>query len=94
MPNADRDAIYARVSGEKQEKEDTIETQLFHLRVRQKAADKPCHAEYLDNPYSGVYLSRRALTGSWLTQWPAFSTACSSTTPTGYPVVRSGTGPS
>jgi site-specific DNA recombinase len=59
--NADRDALYGRVSGDRQEKQATIETQIHYLRERSAAEGRTIHGEYLDNPYTGTVDSRPAL---------------------------------
>jgi site-specific DNA recombinase len=61
MTAAERVALYARVSGDRQEKEATIETQLFKLRERVEAESLCLHDEYLDNPYTGTVPSRPGL---------------------------------
>src|SRR5262249_3236649 len=50
-----------RVSGDRQEKEETIETQLFKLHERIKDEGLTVHQEYLDNPYTGTVINRPAL---------------------------------
>jgi site-specific DNA recombinase len=54
-------ALYGRVSGDRQEKEATIETQVFKLRERMQAEGVPACEEYLDNPYTGTVANRPAL---------------------------------
>lgn len=51
-------AIYARVSSEKQEKEETINSQLEALRGHAKNKGYQVVGEYLDNGYSGELLDR------------------------------------
>lgn len=54
-------AIYARVSTEKQEKEETINSQLEALRDFAKKNNYVIHEEYIDEGYSGELLDRPAL---------------------------------
>src|SRR5690242_6161059 len=61
MSNAHAYATYARVSGDRQEKEKSIETQLFSIRQGCNPQGRPLHAEYLDNPFTGTVLHRPAL---------------------------------
>jgi site-specific DNA recombinase len=59
--NADKDALYGRVSSGESEKQATIETQLFKLRERMQVEGRAVHGEYLDNPYTGTVINRPAL---------------------------------
>jgi len=54
-------AIYARVSTEKQEKQETINSQLLALREYAKNNNYDIREEYIDNGYSGELLDRPAL---------------------------------
>jgi site-specific DNA recombinase len=54
-------ALYARVSGDRQEKEQTIETQLMKLHERVRGEGLFVYTEYLDNPYTGTVANRPAL---------------------------------
>ncbi|MFA5115697.1 MAG: recombinase family protein [Candidatus Omnitrophota bacterium] len=54
-------AIYARVSTEKQEKEETVNSQIEALRDYAQKNDLPIHQEYVDEGYSGELLDRPAL---------------------------------
>ncbi len=54
-------AIYARVSTEKQEKEETINSQLEALREYTKSNAYVVYEEYIDEGYSGELLDRPAL---------------------------------
>ncbi|ANV99354.1 hypothetical protein LMTR13_03335 [Bradyrhizobium icense] len=56
-----RAALYARVSTETQQKERTIESQLFELKKQIVAAGHMLVKEYTDDGYSGKYLDRPAL---------------------------------
>ncbi|MCX5701684.1 MAG: recombinase family protein [Candidatus Omnitrophica bacterium] len=56
-----RIAIYARVSTEKQEKQETINSQLQVLRDHAKKNNYIVSQEYVDNGYSGELLDRPAL---------------------------------
>jgi site-specific DNA recombinase len=59
--NADMDAVYARVSGQEGAKEARIDTQRTEIARQFGPEDRPIYREYLDNPYSGEFLSRPAL---------------------------------
>lgn len=61
MPNADRDAIYARVSTGRQEKEKTIEAQLHAIREKFGREGRILHETYLDQNVSGTVLKRPGL---------------------------------
>lgn len=61
MANADRDAIYARVSGATQEHEQTIDTQLFKIHQHFDPEGRPVYETYLDNPFTGTVLNRPGL---------------------------------
>ena len=64
MPDHDlRVAIYARVSGEQQAKEDTIDSQLEALTRRIASDDLECDPElrFVDDGYSGTVLARPGL---------------------------------
>lgn len=54
-------AIYARVSTEKQEKQETIKSQLEALREFAKKNNHSIYEEYIDEGYSGELLDRPAL---------------------------------
>ncbi|MFC1799460.1 recombinase family protein [Candidatus Eisenbacteria bacterium] len=54
-------AIYARVSSEKQEKQETIQSQLAALRDYARSNDLTVIDEYEDNGYSGELLARPGL---------------------------------
>ncbi|MDP8289786.1 MAG: recombinase family protein [Candidatus Susulua stagnicola] len=54
-------ALYGRVSSEKQEKQETIGSQLVALRDYAQKNNYTIHEEYLDNGYSGELLARPAL---------------------------------
>lgn len=54
-------AVYARVSSEKQEREETIESQVRALREYAQKNSYTIIEEYLDNGYSGELLARPAL---------------------------------
>ena len=56
-----RIGIYARVSTEKQEKEETIQSQLDELRIFAQKSNYTILGEYIDNGYSGGLLDRPAL---------------------------------
>lgn len=56
-----RIAIYARVSTEKQEKQETINSQLEALRDFAKKNNHAIYEEYIDEGYSGELLDRPAL---------------------------------
>jgi len=53
-----RAAIYARVSTEKQEKQETIRSQVKALREYARRSNIAVHDEYLDNGYSGELYDR------------------------------------
>src|SRR6266403_1198523 len=64
MPNPDlRAAIYARVSGEQQTKEDTIASQLEKVTQRVASDALECDPElcFVDDGYSGDFLLRPGL---------------------------------
>jgi DNA invertase Pin-like site-specific DNA recombinase len=64
MPNHDlRVAIYARVSGEQQAKEDTIDSQLEAVTQRIASDALVCDPElrFVDDGYSGTILARPGL---------------------------------
>lgn len=54
-------AIYGRVSSERQEKQETIKSQLEALREFAKAQKHTVYEEYIDEGYSGELLDRPAL---------------------------------
>lgn len=54
-------AIYARVSSERQEKEETIQTQIMAIEEFAKAQGHTIVARYLDDGWSGTILARPAL---------------------------------
>lgn len=54
-------AIYARVSTERQEKQETINSQIDALRDHAKRSDYAILSEYIDDGYSGELLDRPAL---------------------------------
>ena len=56
-----RVALYARVSTDLQEKEETIESQVEDLRCRARDRGYDVVAEYLDDGYSGASLERPGL---------------------------------
>jgi site-specific DNA recombinase len=56
-----RIAIYARVSTERQEKQETINSQLDALRDFAKKSNDTVYKEYIDEGYSGELLDRPAL---------------------------------
>jgi site-specific DNA recombinase len=56
-----RAALYARVSTDAQQKEATIESQLFELKKQIAAAGHALIKEYIDDGYSGTLLDRPAL---------------------------------
>ncbi len=58
-----RVAIYARVSGEQQAKEDTIDSQLEALKQRLASDGLECDPElrFVDDGYSGSLLARPGL---------------------------------
>ena len=56
-----RPRIYARVSTEKQEKQETIQSQLSDLRDYAKKSGNPIQEEHVDDGYSGELLDRPAL---------------------------------
>jgi site-specific DNA recombinase len=64
VPNPDlRAAIYARVSGEQQTKEDTIASQLEKVTQRVASDSLECDPElrFVDDGYSGDFLLRPGL---------------------------------
>ncbi len=61
MSNADCDAIYARVSSARQEREGTIQTQLFKIKERFDPEGREVYFEYLDNGVSGATMDRPGL---------------------------------
>jgi site-specific DNA recombinase len=62
MESMTRAVLYARVSTDAQEKEGTIESQLFELRRQIEAAGHHVLVkEYIDDGYSGKLLDRPAL---------------------------------
>jgi site-specific DNA recombinase len=61
MNQPERVALYARVSGDRQEKEKTIETQLMMLHERVRTDGLTVYAEYLDNPFTGTKANRPGL---------------------------------
>jgi site-specific DNA recombinase len=56
-----RAALYARVSTDAQQKEATIESQLFELKKHIESAGHALVKEYIDDGYSGTQLDRPAL---------------------------------
>ena len=56
-----RAALYARVSSDAQQKEGTIESQLFALKKQIAAAGDVLVKEYIDDGYTGTLLDRPAL---------------------------------
>src|SRR5215510_3638620 len=56
-----RATLYARVSSDTQQKEATIESQLFELKKQIAAAGDVLVKEYIDDGYSGTLLDRPAL---------------------------------
>lgn len=54
-------SIYARVSSERQEREDTIASQIAQLKLYVEKNGYKITAEYIDNGYSGELLARPAL---------------------------------
>ena len=56
-----RAALYARVSTDLQEKEETIDSQVEDLRRRARDRGYDVVAEYLDDGYSGATLERPGL---------------------------------
>jgi site-specific DNA recombinase len=56
-----RAALYARVSTDAQQKEATIESQLFELKKQVAAAGHVLVKEYIDDGYTGKFLDRPAL---------------------------------
>src|SRR5687767_13293306 len=56
-----RVALYARVSSERQEKEDTIASQVAQLREHAKKQGYALVGEYLDDGFSGDLLARPEL---------------------------------
>ena len=56
-----RAALYARVSTEGQEKQETINSQLADLREHAKNSNLTIVEEYIDNGYSGELFDRPAL---------------------------------
>jgi DNA invertase Pin-like site-specific DNA recombinase len=56
-----RAALYARVSGDLQAKEGTIESQILALKKQVAAAGRTLVREYIDNGFSGPRLDRPAL---------------------------------
>jgi hypothetical protein len=55
-----RAALYARVSTDAQQKEATIESQLFELKKQIAAVGHALIKEYIDDGYSGTLLDRPA----------------------------------
>jgi site-specific DNA recombinase len=53
--------LYARVSGDKQKQEQTIESQVAELKRQIAGAGQVLVKEYIDDGYSGAYLDRPAL---------------------------------
>jgi hypothetical protein len=58
-----RAALYARVSTDAQQKEATIESQLFELKKQIAAAGHELVKEYIDDGITGTVLDRPALAG-------------------------------
>jgi len=56
-----RAALYARVSSDAQQKEGTIESQLFALKKQIAAAGDVLVKEFIDDGYTGTLLDRPAL---------------------------------
>src|SRR5262245_49587746 len=56
-----RAVLYARVSTDAQQKEETIESQLFELRKQIAGAGHELVKEYIDDGYTGTLLDRPAL---------------------------------
>src|SRR5215831_7422851 len=56
-----RAALYARVNSDTQQKEATIDSQLFELKKQIAAAGDVLVKEYIDDGYSGTLLDRPAL---------------------------------
>jgi site-specific DNA recombinase len=61
MESMTKAVLYARVSGEKQQKEGTIESQIAELKRQIAAAGHELVKEYIDDGHSGKYLDRPAL---------------------------------
>jgi site-specific DNA recombinase len=61
VASSQRLALYERVSGEKQEKEDTIENQTLALGAAVAACGGRIVERYLDNPFTGTVAHRPAL---------------------------------
>ena len=60
-PGGQRVAIYARVSSERQEREETVQSQLEVLRAHAAAQGYAAPVEYVDEARSGYDLNRPAL---------------------------------
>src|ERR1700726_223157 len=60
-PRTQRAVLYARVSGDGQKQEQTIESQVAELRRQIAGAGQVLVKEYIDDGYSGAYLDRPAL---------------------------------
>jgi site-specific DNA recombinase len=59
--NADVDAIYLRVSGDEQTKQETVKTQEHVIRETFGPEGREVYAVYADDPYTGTVIDRPAL---------------------------------
>ena len=73
-----RAALYARVSSERQEQEETVQSQLFELRARLQEDAITCCMEFVDEGYWRDNLVRPSLTGSGIWRPRARLTASTS----------------